>query len=175
MEFDKLPSKPIVKSMSSAQAEWDQWLASNLFEYVRDADGLDWRVAMNFEQLPGKVDARASRWITTLEITANVQASRLVETGTMDAVQDERLILLAGERLIPLRMKKLQYEATGEKEMRDILSRVLPELRENFRKTSLHEVKKALFGRWIDGLTLFGGGMPHADLMPNSAASRDDF
>jgi hypothetical protein len=63
---------------------------------------------------------------------------------------------LAGTGEIPLRMKKMQYEASGENEMRETIARVLPELRENFRKTSLHEVKRGLLGRWIDSLSNFG-------------------
>jgi hypothetical protein len=156
MEFDRLPSKPVVKSLTGAQAEWENWLFSNNFQMMRDADGVDWRVAMTFEQLPSELDRHKGKWIATLQIGADVPIARLVETGTLDPEQDERLIILAGSGAVPLRMKKLRYEALGENEMRETLVRVLPELRENFRKTSLHEVKRSLIHRWVEGLSSFG-------------------
>jgi hypothetical protein len=156
MDFDRLPTRPVVKSLASAQAEWDQWLAQNQIDFLRDSDGIDWKLIMKFEQLPSEIDRHRGKWVTTLQLGIDLPVAKLVETGTLDAESDARLLGLAGDGLVPLRMKKLQYEASGENEMRDILSRVLPELRENFRKTSLHHVKRDLLGRWIDGLSVFG-------------------
>jgi hypothetical protein len=53
-------------------------------------------------------------------------------------------------------MKKLRYEAPGENEMRETMARVLPELRDNFRKLSLQEVKRNLVCRWVESLGIFG-------------------
>jgi len=156
MDFDRPPSRPIVKSSVSAQAEWESWLVQNNFEYLRDADGLDWQVLMSFEQLPSTSNPRMGRWVTCLQIGLDTPISALVNTGTFDADHDSRLIQLAGQRMIPLRMRKVQYEANSESDMRDVLARALPELRENFRKTSLHQVKRNLVGRWLDGRMVFG-------------------
>jgi hypothetical protein len=156
MDFDRLPTKPVVKSLASAQAEWDQWLAQNHIDFLRDGDGVDWKLVMNFDQLPSDLDRHQGKWVATLQLGIDLPVSKLVETGTLDAEADARLLALSGNGLVPLRMKKLQYEASSDHEMRDVLSRVLPELRENFRKTSLHNVKRDLLGRWIDGLSVFG-------------------
>jgi len=156
MDFDKPPSRPVIKSTISAQAEWENWLRQNNFEFFRDADGLEWRVMMTFEQLPGQSDRGPGRWITGLQISLDVTIADLVSTGTFDPDHDARLIALASTQIIPLRMKRLQYEAQSEGDMRETLVRVLPELRDNFRKTSLHQVKRDLVGRWIDGLSVFG-------------------
>lgn len=156
MDFERLPSKPVIKSLTSAQAEWDNWLLQNNFELMRDGDGLDWRVAMTFEQLPSELDRHKGKWIATIQLGVDIPMKRLIETGTIDPGQDNRLIFLAGEGAIPLRMKKLRYEALGENEMRETMTRVLPELRDNFRKMSLHEVKRNLIGRWVDTLGAFG-------------------
>lgn len=156
MNFESLPTKPIVKSLTSAQAEWDHWLAQNNFEFLRDGDGLDWRLVMAFEQLPSELDRHKGKWIGTLQLGIDIAIDKLKETGTLDPEHDQRLISLAGTGQVPLRMKKMQYEAAGENEMRETMSRVLPELRENFRKTSLHEIKRNLLGRWIDSLSNFG-------------------
>ena len=156
MEFDRLPSKPVIKSLTSAQAEWDSWLSQNNIEFLRDRDGIDWRLIMRFNQLPSDVDRHKGKWVATVQLGVDLPVSRLVETGTLDPERDGRLINLSGEGLIPLRMKKLQYEATSEADMRDTIARVIPELLDNFRKTSLHEVKRELLGRWIDSLATCG-------------------
>jgi hypothetical protein len=156
MEFDRLPSKPVIKSLTSAQAEWENWLSQNNFEFMRDGDGIDWQVAMTFDQLPSEIDRHKGKWIATVQLGIDLSVSKLIESGTIDPDQDERLIFLAGTGKIPLRMKKLRYEALGENEMRDVLVRILPELRENFRKTSLHSIKRNLVNRWVDGLASFG-------------------
>lgn len=156
MEFDRLPSKPVIKSSIGAQAEWENWLSNNNFQLMRDGDGVDWRINMTFEQLPSELDRHKGKWVATVQIGVDVSVSKLLETGTLDPEQDGRLIVLAGSGLVPLRMKKLRYEALGENEMREVLAKVLPELRENFRKTSLHEVKRGLFCKWVEALSVFG-------------------
>ncbi len=156
MDFDRLPSRPVVKSLTSAQAEWDQWLSHNHIDFLRDGDGIDWKLLMKFEQLPSEQDRHQGKWVATLQLGIDLPVSKLVDSGTLDPESDARIIYLAGNGHIPLRMKKLQYEALGENAMRDTLTRVLPELRENFRKTSLHQVKRDLLGRWVDSLSVFG-------------------
>lgn len=167
MEFDRPPSRPVIKSVISAQAEWENWLRQNNFEFFMDADGLDWRVSMMSDQLPNETNPGAGRWITTVQIGVDVPIKALVETGSFDPVEDARLIDLASDRPIPLRVRRLQYEANSESEMRETLVRALPELRENFRKTSLHEVKRALVGRWVEGARIFGQGHLEAGRFAN--------
>lgn len=170
MDFDKPPSRPVIKSVISAQAEWENWLRQNNFEFFRDADGLEWRVSMSFEQLPAQADRGAARWVTSLQIGVDVTMATLVDTGTFDPEDDARLIDLASNRAIPLRMRKVQYETNSEGDMRETLVQALPELRENFRKTSLHEVKRSLVGRWIENLTVFG----HDQSLPGQQAGHRD-
>jgi hypothetical protein len=170
MDFDKPPSRPVIKSVISAQAEWENWLRQNNFEFFRDGDGLEWRVSMTFEQLPSQSDKGPARLVTSLQIGVDVSMSNLVSTGTFDADDDSRLIEIASGRTIPLRMRRVQYEANSEGDMRDTLVRALPELRENFRKTSLHEVKRSLVGRWIESLLVFG----HEQSLPVQQAGQRD-
>ena len=156
MEYDRLPSKPVVKSLTSAQADWDSWLGQNNFSFLRDGDGIDWRLIMSFEQFPSDLDPHQGKWIATLQLGIDIAVSKLVETGTFDPEADARLIFLTGTTPVPLRMKKMHYEALGERGMREKMSQILPELRDNFSKLSLHRVKRDLVGRWVDGLSSFG-------------------
>jgi hypothetical protein len=161
MEFERLPKKPVVMSKASAQAEWDEWLAQNIYDFVRDGDGMDWRLIMQFDQLPSELDRHQGRWVATLKFGLDTPVKTLIDTGTLDVEADARLIELLGDSLVPLRMRQMTYEAASENEMRETMSRVLPELRDNFRKTSLHLIKRDLIGRWVESLSVFGTREAH--------------
>lgn len=156
MEFNKLPSRPIVKSSISAQADWERWLYENHYQRLLDADGLDWSLELALDQLPDEDDRQTSQYILTLQLGTDVDVETFLKTGTLDRENDERMITLIGERKVPLRMKPVVHKAKGEKEARDLLVRVLPELRETIANSRLRDIKRALIGRWIDEQGVFG-------------------
>jgi hypothetical protein len=122
---------------------------------------MDWRLVMQFDQLPSELDRHQGRWVATLKFGLDTPVKTLIDTGTLDVEADARLIELIGDSLVPLRMRQMTYEAASENEMRETMSRVLPELRDNFRKTSLHQIKRDLIGRWVDSLGVFGAREAH--------------
>jgi hypothetical protein len=156
MDFDHLPSRPVVKSQFSAQEEWDRWLLENNFKTLVDQEGLTWNLVLDVQQLPNDLDRKQALWVTSFELSASVDAQTFISTGTLDPDEDSRLIALLGTKNVPLKMKPVVHEAKGEKEAKDIMMRVLPELRENIRKTALRETKRRLIGKWIDSQTQFG-------------------
>lgn len=156
MDFDRLPSRPVVVSTVSAQAEWEHWLLENHFQRLLDGDGLDWNLEIDVQQLPDDQDRHSSRWIATLYLKADVNAEMFITTGTIDADDDQRLIALIGDRDVPLRMKPVVHEARGEKDAKDMLVRILPELRENIAKSKMRDIKRGLICRWIDEQAAFG-------------------
>jgi hypothetical protein len=175
MEFERLPSKPVVKSLTSAQADFDGWLAQNNFALLRDGDGIDWHLVLTFDQLPSELDRHQGKWVATIQLEVDITAFKLVETGSLDSEADARLIFLAGVSPIPLRMKKMQHEALGEHGMRDMLFQVLPELRNNFGKMSLHQVKRDLVGRWVESLSAFGELERQGVTRAGSDANEEEF
>jgi hypothetical protein len=156
MNFNNLPSRPVVKNQISAQADWDRWLYENHFKKLYDGDGLEWNLIINTQQLPDEQDWHQAKWIATYELIADVSAETFIKTGTLDATEDARIIHLIGERLVPLRMKRTSNEARGEKEAKDLLTKLLPDLRDSLSQMSLMEVKRSLIGRWVDETALFG-------------------
>jgi hypothetical protein len=157
MESDRIPSRPVVKSQLSAESEWARWLQENNFSLVPDSEGLVWTLTVNMSQIPDPVEARQAKWIVQLNLAADVDSDQFLKTGVLDSSQDARLLELIGAHKVPLRMKPVVHEATGgEKEAKDLLIRVLPELRENIAKTKLRDVKRTLIGRWVESQSLFG-------------------
>lgn len=155
MEFDRLPSRPIVKSSVGAQAEWERWLYENHFQRLLDADGLDWTLELSIDLLPDDDDRHSARYVVTLQLGADVDVATFLKTGTLDPVEDERMITLIGGHKVPLRMKPMVHHAKGENDARDLLVRVLPELRENIASSRLRDIKRSLIGRWIDDQGVF--------------------
>lgn len=156
MEFNKLPSRPIVKSSIGAQADWERWLYENHFQRLLDGDGLDWSLELSIDQLPDDDDRHGCRFVVTLQLGADVNIETFLKTGTIDREGDERMTTLIGERKVPLRMKPMVHHAKGEKEARELLVRILPELRETIASSRLREIKRSLIGRWIDEQGVFG-------------------
>lgn len=156
MDFDRLPTRPVVKSAISAQAEWEHWLLENHFQRLLDADGLDWNLELEVFQKPDEDDLHVARWTAVLHLRADVDVETFIRTGTLDVEEDARLISLIGSERVPLRMKPVTHEARGEKEAKDMLIRILPELRDSIAKTKLREIKRGLIGKWVDGNTMFG-------------------
>lgn len=156
MEFNKLPSRPIVKSSLGAQADWERWLYENHFQRLLDADGLDWSLELSIDLLPDDEGGRGSRYVVTLQLGADVDLETFLKTGTLDRDGDERFITLIGDRKVPLRMKPVVHHAKGEKDARELLVRILPELRETIANSRLRDIKRTLIGRWIDEQGVFG-------------------
>ena len=156
MEFDKIPSRPVVKSAISAIDEWERWLYENHFRKLVDGDGLDWLLEMKVDELPADHQIHGGKMVITMQLGVDVGAEEFIRTGTLDPVEDERLLALIGSRLVPLRMRPVTHEAKDLNAGRELLSRVLPELRENTKKSRLREIKRGLIGRWIDELSAFG-------------------
>lgn len=156
MDFDKQFSRPVVKSISSAQAEWEHWLYENHFQRLLDADGLEWELTIHAMPTPDEINIKSAKWNVTLSLAADVDAATFTRTGVLDTEEHERLLAKIGDFKVPLRMKPIHHEARGENEARDLMMRILPDLRDNIAKTSMVEMKRNLLCRWIDDHSQFG-------------------
>lgn len=156
MDFDRRPSRPIVKSTVGAQAEWEYWLYENHFQRIMDGDGLDWHLEMSVHQLPDREEMRGGVVVLTLQLGVDVKVDQFVSTGTLDPQEDERMISMIGDRWVPLRMRPIVHEAKGEAQAKELLATILPELRENIGKSKMRDIKRGLIGRWLDEQAAFG-------------------
>ena len=156
MEFDRLTSRPVVKSATSAQSDWERWLYENHFQRLLDGDGLDWNLDLKVMPYPDDSQIRGTKWAATISLYADVSAEDFIKTNVLFPERDERLIQLIGNHKVSLKMRPTTHEAHGEKEAREMMVKILPELRENILKTKMVELKRTLIARWIDENMMFG-------------------
>lgn len=155
MDNDKLPKRPAVASQTAADAEFDYWLRENNFDRIKDGDGLTWKLDLQVFRQPEPA-AREAPWILTLHLTTSVSAKLLMATKSLDAVQDNRLIDLMGDRSIDISLKPVQHKAVTREDARRLLAVVLPETRKKMEQASLKDIKRTLVGRWVDQSRMFG-------------------
>jgi hypothetical protein len=156
MDFEFRPSRPVVKSYSSAEAEFQRWLHENHFQYVLDAEGTAWTVVLDLEQAPAEGDLKRMDFCLQVSLEATTNAEKLMNSGVLDAEVDSRLLNLLGTDQVAMKMRPMVYQADTEQAARNLLIQVLPRLRDDMAKTNLTEMKRALVGRHIDQSSLFG-------------------
>jgi hypothetical protein len=153
---DKPPKRPLVPSQLAALTEVTHWLKENQFDTLTDADGLTWRLNTKVVQLPEAGNPKGLIWQLRLTLTVSATAAELIKTGTLAATDDARLIGLIGAEPVVMAMKPNVYTSKDEDGLKAILIEVLPKLREKIAKSHLHEVKRGLIGRFIEGRSIFG-------------------
>jgi len=149
MNFEKLPSRPVVKSQLSAEHEFRVWLRENSFERVKDKDGQEWQVTLDSNLQPD------GSWLIKVALSADVDGSGFVRTGILKSDDDARLLEMLEDQLIPLRMRPREYRADDEEAVQEILAAALPALRDEIRQSSLVELKRTLISRWVDARCAF--------------------
>ncbi len=153
---DKPPKRPVTLSLSAALAEVDRWARENLFDTLVDGDGLSWRLTMSSEERPARQEPRTLEVEVRFLLRAEAEAETFVATGTLDRQADARLIGLLEDVTVPLAMKPIVRTASGYEAARRLVRDELPRLKSRIAGSSLHEVKRALIGRFVDERCLFG-------------------
>ena len=156
MDFDKIPRGPVVKSIIGAVDEWERWLHENHFRKLVDGDGLEWTLEMKFEELPAESEIHGGKILISLQLGVDVRSEEFIRTGTLEVGEDDRFLAIIGNHLVPLRMRPVIYEVKDYNAARGLLANILPELRENTKKSKIRDIKRQLIGRWIDELSAFG-------------------
>jgi hypothetical protein len=151
MNEDKLPRKPLVVSSIAAEQAWTGWLRENNYNELKDGEGHNWQLSAQVSLNEG-----AANWSIKIQISTWLTANDLIQSGALNQPSDARLLSFIGERKIPIHMKPMTYSAKDDSEIRDVLGRVLPEIREKFAGQSFLNVKKGLVHRWIDESKQFG-------------------
>ncbi len=151
MDHEKLPRKPAIPSLTSAISEINAWLSKNRYERLKDSAGLEWSLNAAAEKHGMRVPPDHEKlWELRLSFEVDVTSELLIKTGTLSEKEDERLISLVGEDVIPIRMRPLRFFAHSEEELRSIMIEELPKIRDRFQHTDLTSLKRTLVGRWVD-------------------------
>jgi hypothetical protein len=123
------PRAPVVPSQLSAQHLTEKWLAENDFSTMRDADGIAWTCELVGREVPDPGNPYGLIWELAIVLKADIAIPRLVESGTLDPVADERMIALLGPQPIPFVMRPRVFVGKTDEEVRKQVIDGLPILR----------------------------------------------
>lgn len=155
MELDLRSHPPVILSHLSAQQAATEWIEANDFRKLRDASGLEWTLTTRGDQIPSKEDTKILLWRLFLHLSAHPTGEVLVATGTLDPVQDRRIIHLLGSKPIPFSLKPKTLQGESETELRRKLQEALPELKEKLLAEDFHSIKRQLVAKWLEKITTF--------------------
>jgi len=150
MDRERLPSKPIITSLASANAQISQWLQKNDRRWLQDGDGAKWNLKVKVTQKPDPNSTQGGLWEIRLGLSAALGARELVETNTLEPRGDARLISMIGDQQIEFALKPVTYHSHDEDEARLWLAEAVENLQDRLLSRSLSPIKRELIARWVD-------------------------
>lgn len=159
---DKLPSRPVISSLTTAQKEVESWVKENDIQHVTDGDGQSWNIAISILEKPSPTDNKRAIWQLEFKFNLVLDAQSCVKFGILNVDHDERLICLIGEELITVNMRPISKTAKSLDEARLTFIDMTNEMRKSIQGKSLLEVKRKLIAQWVDQNRLFGFSQPRA-------------
>jgi len=156
---DKLPTRPVISSLSTSEREIRAWIAENNIDQIIDGDGQQWQLQVAVLQKPSPADLHAGIWEVVFKLSAEIAAAEFVKTGVLDAEKDARLLDLIGDRAVCLKMRPVTRVANSLEEARVEFIGAALELRKKIQSSSLIAVKRGLIARWIDRECYFGASL----------------
>jgi|GEM_PF-1711429 len=158
MNSMETPSRVVVPSHLVAEAQFQTWLKENKYDVLPDAAGIPWKLNIQLLEVPDHVDRRRALIRISIHVTAQLGVQDLVNTGSFDAKIDQRLISILGDRRIDMQLKPLRFESQSWEDCRHFVADSILQLRSKLKHSEMHEIKRALVGRFIDEQALFGAG-----------------
>ena len=149
MEVQSKSHPPLIPSQLSAKRSVEQWNYQRS-RTVKDKDGLVWSLHINNQQSSSATDSTTITWNIRVQLKCQVDAETLIETKTLHEKDDLRMITLLNDRKIEFALKPITFSAGHEEEAFGLVNRNLSKYLKNIETTSLHTIKRALIGRFID-------------------------
>lgn len=148
--------RPVIASLTSADAEFNHWVAQNNYHHLSDRAGTIWELRLHLDQIPHPKNVISPLYRLHIGLEASFGSEELVTTGVLDPVADARLLSLCGDTKlnVPLQIKLL--EANSLEDLRSDLATYIYKLRNELKKRDLHGLKRRMITRWIDQKSLFG-------------------
>jgi hypothetical protein len=153
--WEKYPSKPVITSLTAAEAELQHWLRENQFKEIKDQAGILWQLQLDVHQGPSPSFESGAFWRIILSVQTKVTATQLLMTGTFDSVGDARLLKMLDESIICIKLKPRTLCGHQLDQLRMALMETLGALRVFLESHSFHDVKRRICGEWLDQRCLF--------------------
>lgn len=148
--------RPVIASLTSADAEFNNWVAQNSYHHLRDKVGTTWELHTKLEQFPHPQDVISPLYRLQITLAAELSAALLVSSGILNPSEDARLIAMLGDDRMPVPVKVKAFEAKSLDVLRSDFASYIYKLRNELKKTDLSKLKRRLVGVWIDRKSLFG-------------------
>jgi len=147
---ERQPSKAAVKSYFAADQDTKSWESAQLNRKVVDQDGTEWQIKIRREE-----DYLAHKHLKPFGIMVNIsltylaQSHSLIQCGIFSELEDERLLGLLGEAIVPIELKAFYLEGTEKSDVdREIRARV-EVLAKEMPAKSLRDLKRKFVMEWI--------------------------
>lgn len=155
-ERDPRSRPPVIPSLTSADAQFNHWLAQNAYRQLHDATGDRWDLSLRLEQLPHPEHLLLPLYRLHISLSSQIDQDNLVRRGILDPKADRRLLTLIGADSFPIHLDAKVLEASTMDELRSDFASYISKLRDNLRRRDLGSLKKRLAGSWVNTKSLFG-------------------
>lgn len=140
-------TRPVVFSQLQAEASAAQWDHHHKFDVLPDAVGIRWSLQETIRLEPIEPDALI--WRSILYLQAKVTAKELVDTQTLSAMTDARLLRKMGASVYLLQLPAISFTAPQEKVLQQLAVEKKIALKAFMAGETLHEKKRALLEQVI--------------------------
>ena len=147
---DRRPQRLVITSLTSANAEFNRWLAQNDHTQLPDASGQIWSIKAQVQILPDPVNLHAAVHRLNFELKTEISRQILLDRGVLDTSKDQRLLSLMDNSIITILYQRPAFETDTADKLRTQAAEDLIKIRAGLRTVDLGRLYRAVVGRWID-------------------------
>jgi hypothetical protein len=146
---EQRPNRPVVTTLTSAQAEIARWAAENTFTKVVDASGSAWDIHLLVEHYSNPQDEGRIWWRVTIKAETRMGAREYLLSGVASQTLDGRLLALLEKDEVPIVVRPWVLTAPNEQLLKQEFMALIPQIKSTLSGSGFHEVKRRLLGEWI--------------------------
>ena len=128
---------------------------STVFDLIPDRDGLVWRVILSKHLAPAQKRVDKLVWQVRMHAEAKVSGALLADTGTLNRVQDARLLEILGNEPIFLRSGAVRFEAAEEKQIPGSAVEAVLGIKKILLSQGVKDIKVRIVTEQVDRLCSF--------------------
>ncbi len=153
---DQRPRPPVIRSLASADAAFNNWVTQNGYHLLLDKAGDRWDLGLHLEQLPHPDYTIKPLCRLHISLSSHIDQDKLIKSGVLNPVTDRRLLSLMGADQIPIKVQVKVLEARSIDAIRSEFASYIVNLRSELKQLELGPLKKRLIGSWVNKKSRFG-------------------
>ncbi|MBC7661451.1 MAG: hypothetical protein H7249_17280 [Chitinophagaceae bacterium] len=147
---DNRSQRPVIGSLTSANAEFNHWLKQNQHTQLPDASGQIWTLKGQVQIFPDPVNLHAAVHRLSFELKTEISRQILLKRGVLDASKDQRLLSLLDDSIITVLYQRAPFETDSADKIRTQAAEDLIKIRNAMKSVDLGKLYRATMGRWVD-------------------------